>query len=248
MRRHEGDQADAGQDGNGRGRAEHEQEQPDAWAAPRSGHLHAGSPPRSPAWDHGRPTYARWATAQWQIGTGPTGASVRPSRRVRWWRRPERRVERSARNRKAGGWGSAGLLESERDCRGASRPLRSLLCALDRLVFPRRCTRENERGAGSGRWYVRHIRERDRHAGNTGSRSSVLVMAPGDGWQADTDRPAPPCGRHRRPASQNPRAARRGTIRRAARARCEIACFSAAVYSPSVRPPGGSAAGSKIGS
>ena len=43
-------------------------------------------------------------------------------------------------------------------------------------------------------------------------------------------------------------AARWGAIRRAARARCEIRFFSAADHSPSVRPPGGSLAGSKIGS
>ena len=47
---------------------------------------------------------------------------------------------------------------------------------------------------------------------------------------------------------QKPRAANRGAIRRAARARCEIAFFSAGVHRPSVRPPGGSLAGSKIGS
>ena len=48
--------------------------------------------------------------------------------------------------------------------------------------------------------------------------------------------------------AQNPSAASRGAIRRAARARCEIAFFSAGVHRPSVRPPGGSDAGSKIGS
>jgi hypothetical protein len=37
-------------------------------------------------------------------------------------------------------------------------------------------------------------------------------------------------------------------IRRAARARCEMACFSRGSYWPNVRPPGGSPAGSKIGS
>ena len=54
-----------------------------------------------------------------------------------------------------------------------------------------------------------------------------------------------------RPAAaraQNPSATSLGVIRRAARARCEIACFSAGVHRPSVRPPGGSDAGSKIGS
>ena len=40
----------------------------------------------------------------------------------------------------------------------------------------------------------------------------------------------------------------RRAIRRAARARCEIRFFSSAVHWPSVRPPGGSPAGSKIGS
>ena len=47
---------------------------------------------------------------------------------------------------------------------------------------------------------------------------------------------------------QNPSSRRRGARRRAALARCEMACFSAGVHSPSVRPPGGSEAGSKIGS
>jgi hypothetical protein len=37
-------------------------------------------------------------------------------------------------------------------------------------------------------------------------------------------------------------------IRRAARERWLIACFSAVEYWPRVRPPGGSVAGSKIGS
>ena len=55
---------------------------------------------------------------------------------------------------------------------------------------------------------------------------------------------ADPTDRHQR----KPCAASRGAIRRAARARCEMACFSAGVQSPSVRPPGGSEAGSKIGS
>ena len=50
------------------------------------------------------------------------------------------------------------------------------------------------------------------------------------------------------PDGPSPSAASRAAIRRAARARCEIRCFSAAVHSPSVRPPGGSLAGSKIGS
>ena len=47
---------------------------------------------------------------------------------------------------------------------------------------------------------------------------------------------------------QNPSSARIGAIRRAARARCEIRFFSSADHSPSVRPPTGSWAGSKIGS
>ena len=47
---------------------------------------------------------------------------------------------------------------------------------------------------------------------------------------------------------QNPSSRRIGLIRRAARPRCETACFSAAVHSPNVRPPGGSLSGSKIGS
>ena len=54
-----------------------------------------------------------------------------------------------------------------------------------------------------------------------------------------------------RPAAaraQNPSAMSLGVIRRAARARCEMACFSEGVHRPSVRPPGGSEAGSKMGS
>ena len=49
-------------------------------------------------------------------------------------------------------------------------------------------------------------------------------------------------------AHQYPSVASFRLIRRAARARCEISFFSAALHSPSVRPPGGSEAGSKIGS
>ena len=50
------------------------------------------------------------------------------------------------------------------------------------------------------------------------------------------------------PLHQNPSSDSCGAIRRAARARCEIACFSAGLHSPRVRPPGGSVAGSKMGS
>ena len=62
--------------------------------------------------------------------------------------------------------------------------------------------------------------------------------------RAGTAEDADPTDRRQR----KPCAASRGAIRRAARARCEMACFSAGVQSPSVRPPGGSEAGSKIGS
>src|SRR6185295_14696389 len=47
---------------------------------------------------------------------------------------------------------------------------------------------------------------------------------------------------------QNPSSRRIGVIRRAARPRCETAPFSSADHRPNVRPPGGSPAGSKIGS
>lgn len=47
---------------------------------------------------------------------------------------------------------------------------------------------------------------------------------------------------------QKPRRTSLGARRRAARPRWEIRCFSSAAYSPKVRPPGGSRAGSKIGS
>ena len=47
---------------------------------------------------------------------------------------------------------------------------------------------------------------------------------------------------------QDASAASRGAIRRAALARCEIAFFCAGLQRPRVRPPGGSDAGSKIGS
>ena len=47
---------------------------------------------------------------------------------------------------------------------------------------------------------------------------------------------------------QNPRSIRMRCIRRAALPRCEMRFLASAVHSPSVRPPGGSTAGSKIGS
>ena len=53
---------------------------------------------------------------------------------------------------------------------------------------------------------------------------------------------------HADAAHQYPSVASFRLMRRAARARCEISFFSAALHSPSVRPPGGSEAGSKIGS
>ncbi len=49
-------------------------------------------------------------------------------------------------------------------------------------------------------------------------------------------------------AGQKPSRASFGARRRAARPRWEIRCFSSGAYSPKVRPPGGSPAGSKIGS
>ncbi len=47
---------------------------------------------------------------------------------------------------------------------------------------------------------------------------------------------------------QKPRRTSFGARRRAARPRWEMRCFSSGAYSPKVRPPGGSRAGSKIGS
>ena len=47
---------------------------------------------------------------------------------------------------------------------------------------------------------------------------------------------------------QSSNSARMACIRRAARPRCEMRFLASAVHSPRVRPPGGSTAGSKIGS
>ena len=95
---------------------------------------------------------------------------------------------------------------------------------------------------GDGGWAVQRSRRRPDPVADAQAEAD-------QGPEGDAESVRRPLGSLSEPADgQNPSAASFGTMRRAARARCEIAFFSAGVQRPRVRPPGGSLAGSKIGS